>query len=196
MQLEHEAGVVVEAAAEGGGEADAGDVDAARGKKAGAALEQVERGVERDPGVAREGAQLRRGLVRIAADGEEALDQRAGFLRQRGLRAERRLLEKAVGDLAHRAAADGGDAGDREQVGDERMRGLGVGAGERGQHALVFRPRVRGADGEPVEVLRSEVLWLKSLISRRFQAGARSSAAINAENSPTSPMRMSGASRP
>ena len=38
----------------------------------------------------------------------------------------------------------------------------------------------------------SEVLWLKSLIRRRFQAGARSSAAISAENSATSPMRMSG----
>jgi len=42
MKLEHEAGVVVEATAERGGEADAADVDAARGKKAGAALEQVE----------------------------------------------------------------------------------------------------------------------------------------------------------
>ena len=47
VQLEHEAGVVVEPAAEGGREADAPDIDAARGKKAGAALEQVERGVER-----------------------------------------------------------------------------------------------------------------------------------------------------
>ena len=48
VQLEHEAGVIVEAAAEGGGEPDAGDVDAARGEKAGAALEQIERGIERD----------------------------------------------------------------------------------------------------------------------------------------------------
>ena len=140
VQLEHEAGVVVEAAAEGGGELDAADVDAARGQKAGAALEQIERGIERDLGVAGKGAQLGRGLVGIAADGEEFLDQRARLPRQRGLRPERRLLEKAIGDLADRAPADGGDAGDREQVGDQRMRGLGIGAGERSQHALVFRP--------------------------------------------------------
>ena len=63
-------------------------------------------------------------------------------LRQRGLRAERGLLEEAVGDLADRAAADRRDAGDREEIGDERMRRLGVGAGERGEHALIFRARV------------------------------------------------------
>ena len=144
VQLEHEAGVVVEAAAEGGGEADARDVDAARGQEAGAALEQVERGIERDLGVARERAQLGRRFVGIARDGEEALDQRARLLRQRGLRAERRLLEEAVGDLADRAAADRADAGDRQEIGDERVRGARIGAGERRQHALIFRARVRG----------------------------------------------------
>src|ERR1700716_1181139 len=78
VKLEHEPGVIIEAAAEGGGKADATDVDAACGKKAGAALEQVERGVERDLGLAREGAQVRRGLIGIAADGEEFFDQCAG----------------------------------------------------------------------------------------------------------------------
>ena len=39
----------------------------------------------------------------------------------------------------------------------------------------------------------SEVLRLKSFTRRRFQAGARSSAATSAANSPTSPMRISGA---
>ena len=43
VQFEHEAGVVVEAAAERGREADARDVDAARGEEAGAAFEQIER---------------------------------------------------------------------------------------------------------------------------------------------------------
>ncbi len=163
MQLEHEAGVIVEAAAEGGREPDASDVDPARGEKAGAALEQVERGIERDLGVAGKGAQLGRGCVGIAADGEEFLDQRAGLPRQRGLRAERRLLEKAVGDLADRAPADRGDAGDREQVGDQRMCRFRVGAGERGEHALVFRPRPRGADGEPIEILRQRGLVVEVL---------------------------------
>ena len=64
MQLEHEAGVVVEAAAERGRELDARDVDAARGEEAGAALEQVERGAEVELGVGRERAQLGGGLVR------------------------------------------------------------------------------------------------------------------------------------
>src|SRR5215467_12575363 len=46
VQLEHEARVVVEAAAEGGRELDAANVDATRGQEAGAALEQIERGVK------------------------------------------------------------------------------------------------------------------------------------------------------
>src|SRR5690242_16918045 len=46
VQLEHEARVVVEATAEGGGELDAPDIDAARGQKAGAAFEQIKRSVE------------------------------------------------------------------------------------------------------------------------------------------------------
>src|SRR5262245_9846232 len=163
MQLEYEAGVVVEAAAEGGGETDAPDIDAARGKKTGAALEAVERGIERDLVIAREGAQLGGRLVGIAADGEECFDQRARRLRQRGLRPERRLLEKAVGDLADRAAADRADAGDREQVGDQRVRGLGIGAGERRQYALVLGPRMRGADGQSLEIVRQRALVVEIL---------------------------------
>ena len=45
VQPEFEAGVVVEPDEEPGREADARDVDAARGEEAGAALEQVERGI-------------------------------------------------------------------------------------------------------------------------------------------------------
>ena len=100
-------------------------------------------GVEAELGVGGERAQLDRGLVGIAGDAEEALDQRARLARQRGRRAERRLFEEALGDLADRAAADRGDAGDRQQVGDQRVRGLRVGAGQRRQHALVFRPLAR-----------------------------------------------------
>ena len=184
MQLEHEAGVVVEAAAERGGETDARDIDAARGEEAGAALEQVERGIERDPRLAGERAQRGGGLVRIAADGEEiARSARASPAAARS-GAERRLFEEAIGDLADRAAADRGDAGDRQQIGDQRMRRLRVGAGERRQHALIFGPRACAA---PIvsrsRSCASEVLRLKSFTSRRFHAGARSSAAISAENS-------------
>src|SRR5262245_56719235 len=45
VQLEHEARVVVEAAAEGGRELDAANVDATCGQKTNAALEQIERSV-------------------------------------------------------------------------------------------------------------------------------------------------------
>ena len=53
-------------------------------------------------------------VIRIAGDREEILDQGAGRFRQGGRRAERGLLQEAVGDFADRAAADGGDAGDRQ----------------------------------------------------------------------------------
>ena len=153
------------------------DVDAARGEEAGAALEQVERGVDLDVGVARERAQFGGRLVGIAGDPQEALDQQRHFMRQRRLRAERGLFEEAVGDLADRAAADGVDAGDRQEVGDQRVRRLGIGARQRREHALVFRARAGGLDREHVEVaLERGPSRLKSLTSRRFQAGARSSA--------------------
>src|SRR5262249_28053891 len=83
VQLEHHAGVVIESAPEAGGETDAFDVDAARGEEAGTALEEVERGREREPGIRCERAQFGQRLVRIAADGEEAFDQGARRARQR-----------------------------------------------------------------------------------------------------------------
>ena len=143
-------------------------------RKPGAALEQVERGVERD---LRRRAQRRASSAAASSgsprDGEEFFDQRAGLPRQRGLRAERRLLEKTVGDLADRASADRGDAGNREEIGDERMRGLRVGAGERGEHALIFRPRVRGADGEPIEIMRERGLVVEILDQAPLPGGRK-----------------------
>ena len=91
-------------------------------------------------GVGGERAQLERGRVGVACNGQEFLDQRAGLARQSGRGAERRLLQEALGDLADRSAADGGDAGDRQKVGDQRARRARIGAGERSQHALVFGP--------------------------------------------------------
>src|SRR5262245_705459 len=98
MQLEHEARVVVEATAEGGREFDAPHVDTARSQEAGAALEQVERAVELERAVLRDRTQLCRRFVGVSRDGEEALDQRAGLAWQRGLGAERGLLEEAIRD--------------------------------------------------------------------------------------------------
>ena len=174
------------------------DVDAARGEEAGAALEQVERRRRASSlasrASARSSAAASSGSPLMA---RKLLDQRARLARQPGAGAERRLLEEAVGDLADRAAADRGDAGDRQEIGDQRVRALRIGAGERGQHALIFRPRHwRRRALSRSRSCASLALRLKSLISRRFQAGARSSAAISAANSPTSPMRMSGAATP
>src|SRR2546423_891103 len=71
VQLENHAGVIVEAAPIGGGEADAPDIDAAGGEETGAALEEVKRRVESETGRGRKGPQLGGGLVRIARNGEE-----------------------------------------------------------------------------------------------------------------------------
>ena len=85
---------------------------------------------------------------------------------------ERGLLEKAVGDLADRAAADGVDAGDREQVDHQRVRRLGIGARHGRQHALVFRARAGGLDRQHVEVALEtagavEILHQAALPGRR-----------------------------
>ncbi len=102
----------------------------------------------------RQRAQCGGGLVGIALNREKALDQRAHVARQLGADAERGLFEEAVGDFADRAAADRVDAGDRQQIGDQRMRALRIGAGERRQHALIFRARIVAAEHQSVEVLR------------------------------------------
>ena len=105
-------------------------------------------GVKREPGIGGERAQFAGGFVRIAAHGEEALDQRADLARQPRSGAERGLFEKALGDLGDGTAADRGDAGDREKIGDEMMRGLGIGAGQRREHALIFRRAVARRDAQ------------------------------------------------
>ncbi len=81
-------------------------VDAAGGEKAGARLEQIERGTERNRGIGGERAQFAAASSGLPRDRQEALDQRAGLARQPRSGAERGLLEKAVGDFGDRAAAD------------------------------------------------------------------------------------------
>ena len=161
MQFEHEAGVVVEAASERGRELDARDVDAARGEEAGAALEQVERGAERDLGFGRERAKLRGGFVGIARYRQEPFNQGAGLARQRVGGAERGLLKEALGDFTDGAAAHRADAGDRQQIGDQRTCALRIGAGERGEHALVLRLCVGGGEREYIKVVRERGLSIE-----------------------------------
>ena len=66
MQFEFEAGVVIEAAAERGGEPGLARVDAARGHEADAAFELIDRGGEFEFGVVGQRAQLRQRVVGIA----------------------------------------------------------------------------------------------------------------------------------
>src|SRR5262249_9475252 len=104
-------------------------------------------------GLIRERAQRGGGFVGIALNGEEALDQPANITRQPGACAERGLFEEAVCYFSDRSATDRVDAGDRQEVGDECVRTLRVGACERSQTALVFRASIVAAKHEPVEVL-------------------------------------------
>ena len=103
------------------------------------------------------------GFVRIAAHREETLDQPAGLARQPRPRAERRLFEKALGDLGDGTAADRGDAGDGQKIGDEVMRRLRIGAGERREHALIFRRSVGGGERQFIEIVRQRPLPVEIL---------------------------------
>ena len=152
VHLEFEAGVVVEPAAECGGETGLAHVDAAGGHEADAAFELVDRAADVEFCIGGQRPQLRHRVVGIARYREKALDdgrgvawQRAGF--------ECRLLEEAVGDLGHRAAADIARACDRHQIGDERQRGLAVAAGKGCKHAFIFVAAGRGLQGQLLDVV-------------------------------------------
>ena len=104
-------------------------------------------------------------------------NQRADLVRQAGAGADRSLLEEAVGDLGDRAAADGADAGDRQQIGHQRARRLRIGTGQRREHALIFRPLLGGAQRQALQIVRQvglavEVLHQSTLPDRRkFERG-------------------------
>ncbi|MGY3652683.1 hypothetical protein ACVWW2_007974 [Bradyrhizobium sp. LM4.3] len=149
MQLEFEAGVIVETASERGREAGLLHVDTARSHEADPAFELVDSGSEVELRVSGERAQLGDSVVGIAGDSEESFEHGDGLARQRAA-LQRRLLQEAVGDLGRGAAADIGGAGDRHQIGDEGQRGLAVGAGQRGQHALIFAAGRRSCGRQPL----------------------------------------------
>ena len=79
--------------------------------------------------------ELDRRLVGIAGNRQERVEHRALLRFDRRTRPQRRLFEKAVGDLARRAPADRVDPGDREQILDQRLGAGVIGALERRQHA-------------------------------------------------------------
>ena len=82
------------------------------------------------------------------------------------------MFEKALSDLGNRAAADRFDAGDGEKIGDEVMRGPGIGTGQRREHALIFRRPTGGGERELIEIVRQrpfpvEILDQAALPGRR-----------------------------
>ena len=101
-----------------------------------------------------EAAKLDRGLVGIAGNGQEGVQHRPLLGFDRLARAERSLFEEPVGDLAGAAPADRLDAGDRQQVLDQRFRAGVVGAFQRRQHArlrerALARPIENGVEAAP-----------------------------------------------
>ena len=134
-RLEDEAGVIVEIAHEGRREDELLDPQAARGQEAGALIERIERLGQIEAGVRRQLPELSRGRVGIAGNGEKAPQNVLLLGADIGLRARRGLFEEAIGDFAGAAAADRRDAGDGEQIFDERLGAGVVGALERRQNA-------------------------------------------------------------
>ena len=136
VRLEHEAGVIVEVAHEGGAEADILDSRPPGGDEA-VAHARTRRAPRR--GRAWRNRRRRRSSI-AAASGSPEIARKASQHRpllgcDRLARPQRGLLEEPVGDLARAAPADRLDAGDRQQILDERLGAGVVGAFQRRQHA-------------------------------------------------------------
>ena len=111
----------------------------------GPCLEGVDRLADVELLGARQRPERRRGLVGRAGEGKETVEHLRGAGAVPGAGGKARLLKEAVGDLAGRAAADRADAGQRQQVLDHAMRGIVIGAVERGEEAFMRRCGVSAA---------------------------------------------------
>src|SRR5476649_918654 len=105
VQLEHDASVVIDTAAETGGKPDACNIDAARGDKASAVFKQFNFAAKCNLGIGGKSAQCGGRLVGAAGNRKEAFDQCAHLLRQRGGGAKRGLFEEAFCNLNNTAPA-------------------------------------------------------------------------------------------
>src|SRR5690606_30609801 len=105
--LEDEAGVVVERAAEGGVVDDQPLRQLMRGDRRRAGAEQLHRRAQRHAGVLREGFERVGRLLQRRADGEEGLQRVERFLRQAHA-AQLLLFGETLGDFLRRAAGGGG----------------------------------------------------------------------------------------
>jgi hypothetical protein len=177
VQLENHAGIVVEAAAEGGREADASHVDAARGKKADARFERLERRVESDAGLGGERAQVGGGFVGIAADAPSSACSRKRSAISPTLRPPTWVMPA----IDRRSATSARAALGSEPASAARTPRLSV-------RVCAAVRRSRSWARLPAR--------LKSLTSRRFQPGASARASSRVLNSATSPMRISGCASP
>src|SRR5262249_40961951 len=148
VNLEHEAGIVVEPPAEVRGEAHPLRSDAVAGETLDALLEDVDRPSDIELLAAGKRAEcLDRG--RWAAGNREGTFEHFGHARaRRRARCERCLVEEAFGAVAGGAAADRLDARERQKILDDLEGVVVVGTIESGEQSLVRRPLLAAA-GEP-----------------------------------------------
>ena len=111
------------------------DRDAAGGDEAVSFLKRIERAAEVEPGLIRQPPQLFRRFVRVARNRQESFQHFPLVRVDRLARPQRGLLEEPVGDFARAASTGGVDAGNRQQILDERLGAGVVGALHRRQHA-------------------------------------------------------------
>ena len=139
-QLEHEAGVVLEIAAELGGELGVVEIDAGLAQQVETAAEGIEPAGEIELAAAHQVFDVAGRSLGRPLHGDVALDQRrACLLGERRLARVGRVREQPLGDLGQRARADQLDAGLVEVVADDVGGIAGVGrielVGERGRQA-------------------------------------------------------------
>src|ERR1700733_2104329 len=137
MGFEDEAGIIVEIARKTRREEKILHVEAMRGHEAEPGVEAIKALGEVEMGGFGEFAQFGRSAVGVALDGQKTFDDGAFLGGELAARFERSLFEETIGDLAGAAAADGGNAGDRKKIFDERARTLLVGAFKSGEHAAI-----------------------------------------------------------
>ena len=159
MQFEHEPGVVIDAAAEAVANAFV-PIDAALATTRASAFEPIEGRVRAKSRLLTGFAQRRRRIVGRPAP-QKLFDQDR-FRGQRGGGSEFGLFDETIGDFGDASSADRADPGDRQQVGDEVMRSLGIGVGKAASTPW-YSPRLPRREGEAGEISANIALRLKSL---------------------------------
>ena len=138
---------------------------------------------------------LREAASGIAGDGEEASEHRLLSPDRLGSPDARRLFEEAVGDFAGAAPADRVDAGDREQVLDQRPGAGVVGALERRQHAGLGERALSAAVEDRLERVARARAHAAAGAARPRAGASAASTPSNSRASPSRTVERAGAGR-